>query len=192
LLFAPSSFAPKIDGVATRTGKGELCLLWRVSYFGKRLVVDVVAASLLLPTKGHSLHIINSERDKPLNGVPCTKLPGLRSKVYPQHSVTQPSPAVFSVLASMRPHVVHLWDENIINLFLQPICTLLGIPTVWSHHTRIDIVAEHYWPEMAAIGLHSLLLKFLQRYVGSLADQHLVVGQVRGCQCWPRFVRVKR
>ena len=66
---------------------------------------------------------------------------------YPQVCLTLPSLDVLRALYDFRPHVVHLWDENFVNPVVQLVCAFLAIPTVWSHHTRVDIICEKYWPE---------------------------------------------
>jgi hypothetical protein len=167
VLLVGDSFAPKIDGVATRTG-------W---------------AARILPSRGHSLHILTSARAAPLEGVPVTPLPGVHPAVYRQHRLTLPGAAMATALLAFRPHVVHLYDENVVCCFMQVLCTLAGVPTVWSHHTRIDLIAARYAPAIAVLGFHRWLLTLLQRCIGGLADAHLVVGEdmaeqlaVAGCE----------
>ena len=155
ILIVGDSIAPKIDGVATRTTK----------------------ACELLPKWGHSIHILTSARSEPLLGLPVTRLPGIVPSFYPQHSLTLPGFAMVTTLFRFRPHVVHLFDENIVNAFMVALCALVGVPTVFSHHTRVDLLIERYVPQLATLGLHRLALRALQRWLGGLSSGHLTVGE---------------
>lgn len=127
---------------------------------------------------GHTLLIMTSVRrnDEPLNGVPVVSLPGWSPPVYSLHSLTLPSWRMVVALLQFRPDVVHLVDETVITGVCGMVCWVLGIPTVFSHHTRIDLIAERYAPGLAATGLHRPILRLLQWAVAGRSAAHLVVG----------------
>ena len=84
--------------------------------------------------------------------------------------------------------MVHLYDETLINAFMQVLCCLVGLPTVFSHHTRLDLICERYASAYTYLGFHRLALSLLQRYITGFADVHLVVGkdmeaQLEGAGC---------
>ena len=127
VLIIGDSIPPKVDGVAVRLG---------------HLVPALLA-------RGHAVHIVNSKRGAPLGAAGVTQLPGFESRMYPGHSITH-----FNVLAALRailafrPHVVHLMDEGLIQAAGQMAASLCLVPTVWSHHSRLDIFGRACasWP----------------------------------------------
>jgi hypothetical protein len=121
VLICGDSIPPKIDGVAVRVG---------------HLVRALTAG-------GHTTHIVNSIRRAPLEGAAVTQLEGFEAPCYPGHSITFPN--VFSILAAIirfRPHVIHILDESFMQAATIVAANLCLIPTVWSHHSRLDKFAE--------------------------------------------------
>lgn len=128
---------------------------------------------------GHELLIMTSavQHDTSIRGVPVLSLPGWRPACYAQHSISLPSWRMLAALVAFAPDVVHLVDETIITACAAVLCAALGVPTVFSHHTRIDIILQRYKPELAMWGVHTWLLAALQRHVAGSAAVHLVVGR---------------
>ena len=121
ILICGDSIPPKIDGVAVRVG---------------HLVRGLKAS-------GHTTHIVTSIRRENMDGATVTHLDGFEAPCYPGHSITYPN--VFRIFATMmwfRPHVVHILDESFMQVATVIAANLCLIPTVWSHHSRLDKFAE--------------------------------------------------
>lgn len=121
IMICGDSIPPKIDGVAVRVG---------------HLVPALLA-------QGHEVHIVNSIRAEPLAGAGVTQLLGFESYLYKGHSITFPNltGVLFAVL-KFRPHVIHIMDESFLQACSQIIASACLIPTVWSHHSRLDKFAQ--------------------------------------------------
>jgi hypothetical protein len=118
LLIVGDSIPPKVDGVAVR-------------------VSHLVPALL---GHGHVVHIVNSKRAAPLGAASVAQLPGFESELYRGHSITYPNVlAMLREILSFRPHVVHILDEAMIQGATQIAANMCLTPTVWSHHSRLDL-----------------------------------------------------
>lgn len=121
VLIVGDSIPPKVDGVAVRVG---------------HLVPSLLA-------QGHSVHIVNSIRSHPMGAAGVTQLVGVESELYRGHSITLPNPlGVLQVILAFRPHVIHIMDESFLQASAQMAATACLIPTVWSHHSRLDKFAQ--------------------------------------------------
>ena len=121
VLIVGDSIPPKVDGVAVRVG---------------HLVPTLLA-------KGHSVHIVNSIRSEPMGAAGVTQLHGWESELYRGHSITLPNPlGVLAVILRFRPHVIHSMDESFLQASAQVAASVCLIPTVWSHHSRLDKFAQ--------------------------------------------------
>ena len=121
VLIVGDSIPPKVDGVAVRVG---------------HLVPTLLA-------KGHSVHIVNSIRSEPMGAAGVTQLHGWESELYRGHSITLPNPlGVLAVILRFRPHVIHIMDESFLQASAQVAASVCLIPTVWSHHSRLDKFAQ--------------------------------------------------
>jgi hypothetical protein len=121
ILICGDSIPPKIDGVAVRVG---------------HLVLGLKAS-------GHTAHIITSIRRDPLDGAAVTQLDGFEAPCYPGHSITYPNVfQIFAAIVRFRPHVIHILDESFMQAATVIAANLCLIPTVWSHHSRLDKFAE--------------------------------------------------
>ena len=98
-----------------------------------------------LTAAGHFVHVCTSIRtphDAPLFGATVTCLPGVIPPQYPGHSLTVPTPALLLAFIRFRPHVVHILDESFVAAGAQMCASLCLLPTVFSHHSRLDKFAE--------------------------------------------------
>lgn len=121
VLIVGDSIPPKVDGVAVRVG---------------HLVPALLA-------NGHSVHIVNSIRSEPLGAAGVTQLMGYESELYRGHSITLPNPlGVLGAILRFKPHVIHIMDESFLQASAQVAANVCLIPTVWSHHSRLDKFAQ--------------------------------------------------
>lgn len=136
ILMAGDSFYPKVDGVATFTTKSI-----------KHMIKE-----------GHRVHVLYSKAGpETIFGAEVTRLPGIAHSMCPEHSLTMPFPhLVLRTLMRVKPHIVHMFESGcVFNLFMIMYCWFLDIPTVMSHHTRVDKYSEHavpFCPHWIAIG----------------------------------------
>eukprot|EP00930_Biecheleria_cincta_P095065 TRINITY_DN8705_c0_g1_i2.p1 TRINITY_DN8705_c0_g1~~TRINITY_DN8705_c0_g1_i2.p1 ORF type:complete len:546 (+),score=61.96 TRINITY_DN8705_c0_g1_i2:56-1693(+) len=136
--------------------------------------------------EGHKVHVFcsNGDPDTPLApetfGATVTRGPGL--EVKKTHKITLPSIHYFFALLQFRPHIVHLFDLTPSAFFLVPLNWWLGIPTVISHHSRIDLYAS-YVP--GVIGDYaSRVVRAVQEVVFPLASGHLLIDGSQKGQSW--------
>jgi glycosyltransferase involved in cell wall biosynthesis len=157
ILIAGDSVPPKIDGVAIRAGH----------------------TVRMLQALGHTVHVVTSIRpsNQPLYGAQVTQLAGFYSSYYPQHSMTIPSWKLVVAFFSFRPHVIHILDESFLAAATQMVASVLLIPTVWSHHSRLDLFAVAYIPFLGIAGFNFIGMHILRRMFASQADVHLAVGE---------------
>jgi len=121
IMICGDSIPPKVDGVAVRVG-------------------HLVPALL---SNGHDVHIVNSIRADSLGGASVTQLQGFESNYYRGHSITFPNiTGVLVAVLRFRPHVIHIMDESFLQACAQIVASVCLIPTVWSHHSRLDKFAQ--------------------------------------------------
>ena len=125
VLLSGDSFPPKLDGVQN---------------FARNTIQALVR-------DGHKVHVFCSNGSPtthlaPENyGATVTRGPGV--EVQPKHKITLPSPHFLIALIRFRPHIIQFFDFTPCAIFLVPFLWWLGIPTVISHHSRIDLYATY-------------------------------------------------
>lgn len=145
-----------------------------------------------LTSAGHAVHIVTSIRtnNEPLFGATVTSLPGFVSAYYLGHSLTVPTFGLLRAMMRFRPHVVHILDESFVQAGAQAFASLCLLPTVFSHHSRLDKFAEAYFPILRDIEFPISFygIQLLRRIFAAQSDVHLAVGtdmqrhlEISGC-----------
>ena len=125
VLLSGDSFPPKLDGVQN---------------FARNTIQALIR-------DGHQVHVFCSNGSPsthlaPENyGASVTRGPGV--EVQPKHKITLPSPHFLLALMRFRPHIIQFFDFTPCAFFVVPFLWWLGIPTVISHHSRIDLYATY-------------------------------------------------
>ena len=125
VLLTGDSFPPKLDGVQN---------------FARNTMQALIR-------DGHKVHVFCSNgspstHQAPENyGATVTRGPGV--EVAPKHKITLPSPHFLVALMRFRPQIVQSFDFTPNAFFMVPFLWWLGIPTVISHHSRIDLYATY-------------------------------------------------
>ena len=164
VLLSGDSFPPKLDGVQN---------------FARNTIQALVR-------DGHKVHVFCSNGSPtthlaPENyGATVTRGPGV--EVQPKHKITLPSPHFLLALMQFRPHIIQFFDFTPCAFFLVPFLWWLGIPTVISHHSRIDLYAT-YVPGL--IGDYSpQVVRAACEVLFPLVTGHLLIDGSQKDQSW--------
>ena len=113
-----------------------------------------------------------------------TRGPGLSGFVPGEkHSASLPSLAFVKALTQFKPTTVHMFDDVMFNFFCAClVCWCLEVPSVWSHHSRIDLYVE-YLPYPMGIVLPRVIRAWFN-VLFPLTDGNLLVDPSQMQEYW--------